>query len=382
MNNTDIKHILEQYLQGTCSEEERKIIDAWYQQWEAKAPDLSAEEIEEDLQAVFASLPRPAPRRRLRPILLRIAAAAVIIGVAVGAFFYLTPSSAPQPTAQTPVSTEKNDLAPGENKAVLTLADGSTILLDNETGGEIANQNGIKVIKTGDGALVYVSQPTNAPTKALPSYNTITTPRGGQYQVTLPDGTVVWLNAASSLKYPTAFTGKERIVELTGEGYFEVASNKDMPFKVQAADQTVEVLGTHFNINCYADEPAVKTTLLEGSVKVMHHGTHKSMTLKPGEQSTVSRNNFSVAMADTENAVAWKNNLFYFSGSDIPSVMRQISRWYNVTVEFEGAIPDIRLWGKVYRNSNASKVLELLEYFGLKYHIEENNGSKKIIIQK
>jgi len=227
-----------------------------------------------------------------------------------------------------------------------------------------------------------VSQPTNAPTKALPSYNTITTPRGGQYQVTLPDGTVVWLNAASSLKYPTAFTGKERIVELTGEGYFEVASNKDMPFKVQAADQTVEVLGTHFNINCYADEPAVKTTLLEGSVKVMHHGTHKSMTLKPGEQSTVSRNNFSVAMADTENAVAWKNNLFYFSGSDIPSVMRQISRWYNVTVEFEGAIPDIRLWGKVYRNSNASKVLELLEYFGLKYRIEENNGSKKIIIQK
>jgi transmembrane sensor len=381
MNKTDIKSLLEQYLQGTCSEEDRKIIEAWYQQWEGKGHDLSEKEIEEDLQAVFASLPQPPPRR-LRPLLWRMAAAAVVTGVVVAAFFYLTPITSPQPTAQAPVPVEKKDLAPGENKATLTLADGSTILLDNESGGEIAEQNGIKVIKTGNGALVYVRQQDIIKAIEIPSYNTITTPRGGQYQVTLPDGTVVWLNAASSLKYPTAFTGRERVVELTGEGYFEVAGNKEKPFKVQTADQTVEVLGTHFNINSYADEPAVKTTLLEGSVKVIQHGTHKTKTLKPGEQSTLSPDEFSVAHVDTENAVAWKNNLFYFSGSDIPSVMRQIARWYNVSVEFEGNIPETRLWGKVYRNSNASKVLELLEYFGLKYRIEENNGSKKIIIQK
>jgi ferric-dicitrate binding protein FerR (iron transport regulator) len=176
--------------------------------------------------------------------------------------------------------------------------------------------------------------------------------------------------------------GAERKVELSGEAYFEVAKNLQQPFKVQTVNQVVEVLGTHFNINSYADEPSVRTTLLEGAVKVLSNKTGDAEILKPGQQSTLSQNTLSVVNVDAEKAVAWKNGLFDFNGSDIQSVMRQFSRWYNVVVEFEGKVPDIKLWGKVYRNENASEALALLGHFNLKYRLEEKGGVEKVIILK
>src|SRR5690606_21711377 len=236
---------------------------------------------------------------------------------------------------------------------------------------------------------IYTTSPPSQETEesSLITYNEIKTPKGGQYEIVLPDGTKVWLNAASSLKYPVVFKGNERKVELTGEAYFEVTSiNKNglVPFIVQTSLQQIKVLGTAFNINAYADEQSTKTTLLHGSVKIIPQSnslrTDDSVLLKPGQESKVSKDKISVAEVNTAEAVAWKNGMFYFQDSDIRSVMRQLSRWYNVEVEFEGKLPNIKLWGEIHRDVNASKALKILEYFNLKYRIENKNDVKKIII--
>lgn len=267
----------------------------------------------------------------------------------------------------------KNDLAPGGNKAVLTLSDGSSIVLDTVQNGTLALQGNTEILKSDNGQLAYNS--SKSPTPEM-LYNTLTTPTGGQYKLVLPDGTTVWLNAASSIRYPTAFTGTERIVTLTGEAYFEVAKNAAMPFKVEVNELDVEVLGTHFNINAYGDEPDIKTTLLEGSVKLSNNNANR--LLQPGQQGRLNKSGAIAIIenANTEEAVAWKNGLFQFDDADIKTVMRQIARWYDVEVEFKGNINAGKFVGAIPRNSNVSEVFKILELSNVHFKLD----GKKIIV--
>jgi ferric-dicitrate binding protein FerR (iron transport regulator) len=307
-------------------------------------------------------------------------AAVLLLIAGIGAYLSLhnkTPSkpaatsSAKELTRQT-----RKDLAPGGNRAVLTLGDGSTIVLDNAKNGILAQQGNTKVLKL-NGKLSY--NPGNARHDET-VYNTISTPRGGQYQIELPDGSQVWLNAVSSIRFPAAFAGNERKVEITGEAYFEVAKNAAMPFKVVIATPSengteIEVTGTRFNIMAYNDEAAVKTTLLEGSVKINQES--KAVPLKPGQQARWHDKSIKIIdHVDTEEAVAWKNGYFQFASASLQQVMRQIARWYDVDISYAGKVPERRFGGKISRDNNASEVLKVLELSKVKFRIED----KRIIV--
>jgi len=267
----------------------------------------------------------------------------------------------------------QNDVAPGGNKAVLTLANGSQIVLDSANNGTLAQQGNAKVIKLQSGQLTYkqtISEPSNET-----GYNTISTPRGGQYQIELSDGTKVWLNAASSLRYPSSFNGKIRSVELTGEGYFEVAKNASQPFEVTANGVKVDVLGTHFNVNAYDDEAFISTTLLEGSVRVNKGAAGK--IIKPGEQAQASNTASSVAIVpaadvNTDQIMAWKDGKFYFESADLKLVLRQFARWYDVDVIYEGNVSNEKFFGIMKRNITLANVLKSLQANGVKFRIEGN----------
>ena len=266
----------------------------------------------------------------------------------------------------------KDDVSPGRDKATLTLADGSTIVLDDAKNGTLAQQGNSKVIKFG-GKISY--DPTNKNSKEI-VYNTISTPKGGQYQLELPDGSLVWLNATSSIRFPTSLVEKERRVEITGEAYFEVAKNRDNPFIVTVNNSEVQVLGTHFNINAYNDEDDVRTTLLEGSVRFVD-GANTTI-LKPGQQSQLTKNgNVKVVSdVDVDKVVAWKNGLFDFDNAGIETVMRQLSRWYNVDIEYNGKTDDLFI-AEMRRNIKLSDALKALELTGkVRFEIE----GKKIIV--
>ena len=253
---------------------------------------------------------------------------------------------------------KQNDVLPGSNKAVLTLSNGNKINLNDVKNGPIA-QEGNSVSNRSDGQVIYSVQNVNDNDVLV--YNTITTTRGGQYKVILVDGTKVWLNASSSLKYPLQFNGNKRTVELTGEGYFEVAKNKSMPFEVKINKTKVEVLGTHFNIMGYNDEGAVKTTLIEGAVKL--YNNQATALLIPGQQGIFqeSSNSFVVNTVDAEEAIAWKNNYFFFRNESLRSIMKRVGRWYNVDVEFKGNAGDKRFGGTVSRSSTITELLHALE---------------------
>ncbi|MDB5147589.1 MAG: hypothetical protein JWQ57_1609 [Mucilaginibacter sp.] len=268
----------------------------------------------------------------------------------------------------------KNDALPGSNKAVLTLANGKTITLDSARNGLLARQGATKVNKTRNGQLVYVAG-TNAD---APVINTISTPRGGQYQLVLSDGSKVCLNSASSLSFPTRFTGKTREVTITGEAYFEVAKNAKMPFRVKSDNTIVEVLGTHFNIMAYNDEAEMKTTLLEGSVKISN-GT-ASGVLKPGQQALLNKAGRLKVLSDVDvdDEIAWKDGIFQFRDAGIDAIMRQAARWYDVEVAYEGKIPQREFTGRISRNVKASELMNMLGYAGVKFKIED----KRITIQQ
>lgn len=264
-----------------------------------------------------------------------------------------------------------NDISPGGNKAVLTLADGTKIVLDEAKNGRLAQQQNVVITKAKDGQLIYDLSQSGDRTSGEATYNTIATPRGGQYQLILPDGTNVWLNSTSSLKFPAVFKGNERRVELSGEAYFEVAKDKAKPFYVSAKDMEVKVLGTHFNIAAYSDEDNVRATLLEGSVKV-NRGTMESLIL-PGQEAlaTSGQKGFTVRQADTEKAVAWKNGYFLFRDESIESLMTTISRWYDMDVYYDGEMQDKIYGGKFSKTSNLSELLKSLELTGtIKFKVE------------
>ncbi|WP_316821205.1 FecR family protein [Pedobacter gandavensis] len=379
------KELLEKYKAGNCTDEEKAIVETWYLTFPNAATELHHEEIESATDRIWDRLPihdtdesLPSIVKRT-PVWQRIAAAAAVVLVAgIGLVIF----KAQRPSGTTSdLSTAnygaKSPILPGGNKAILTLADGQQITLDEAGNGKLAEQSGITITKTKDGQLVYtVSAAQNTQKTAM---NTIATPKGGQYQINLPDGTKVWLNAASSLRYPTTFSGEERLVNLTGEAYFEVAkSAQAKSFKVSTTKQTVEVLGTHFNINAYTDEPNTKTTLLEGSVKVKSNITEDhSMVLKPGQQSALNDRQFHINYGKEAEAIAWKNGVFKFEEEDLPTVMRAVARWYDLDVVYEGTLPRRQFSGEIDRNSNLSQVLDILSFFKVHFSVH----GKQIIVR-
>ncbi|WP_432714337.1 FecR family protein [Pedobacter sp.] len=327
-------------------------------------------------------------------------AAMLLLTVAIGLLFFPTPlfnRVQNNIVKNTTKVTPKPDALAGGNKAILTLADGSQIVLDDTHAGKIARQPGVNISKTADGQLVYAFDDHNQVKENHKNIaiqqNTITTPKGGQYQVNLPDGSKVWLNALSSLKFPTVFQGKERKVELTGEAYFEInplAINKvKMPFKVVypgkgGRPQEVEVLGTHFNINAYSNEVNAKTTLLEGSVRVVDLSAGTANLLKPGQQAIFNGQQTRVVEVDSEETIGWKNGNFVFNNMRLGDIMKQLERWYNIEID-EQHIPDTRYQGVISKYVSLSQVLHMLELTGnLKFKIDSIPGKteKRIEILK
>ncbi|HXS57456.1 MAG TPA: FecR domain-containing protein [Hanamia sp.] len=311
----------------------------------------------------------------------RVAAAIVILILGIGAYFLLPSKNIRQLSKkESGGHFYKNDVSPGGNKAVLTLSDGTEISLGSAANGKLAREGNTNIIKLNNGKLSYdtFSRSSSDDKNVEVQYNTLTTPRGGQYNVVLPDGTGVWLNAASSLHYPTAFSGKERKVEITGEAYFEVAHDADKPFKVLVKGAQIEVLGTHFNVNAYNDEPVMKTTLLEGKIKFTS-GTG-SRLLSPGQQIQLQPNGEikQVKDADIEQVIAWKNGTFSFDNTSIYEIMRQISRWYNVDVNFNDSL-NVHLNGSIERKVNVSEVFKMIELTG---EVEFNIEGRRITVFK
>lgn len=291
--------------------------------------------------------------RRLWP---RIAvAASLLLLLSVSAYFLTQPWTNKQSMAQN----YKNDVTPGSNQATLTLGNGQVIVLNTKPNGNMAMQGNVAITKAANGQIKYQA-PRESQGEVM--FNTLTTKRKEQYKVILADGTNVWLNAESSIKYPTAFTGHDREVAITGEAYFEVAHDERKPFKVKAQNETVEVLGTHFNVNTYANEPSVKTTLLQGSVKVAAFSSFK--IIKPGQEAVLNNDQLVVSDANTEVAVAWKNGYFLFNRENIGSIMRKLSRWYDIDVEFDVPVSKEEYSGRISRSRNISEILKVFEYSG------------------
>nr|WP_068892774.1 FecR family protein [Pedobacter panaciterrae] len=384
MEKKEIEELLNRYQTGQCTEEELAWIETVYNKIQKNTNiGLTDDIIKKDLYDIYKTLPQPQKSKTIY-LWQRVAASAILVlSVSVGIYFYTKKPDSANNLVQTSAKGNQNNFAPGINKTFLTLANGSKIYLEAAPIGKITDQEGMRITKIKEGIISYTPIPNHNNPANTKSINIITTSKGGQYQVILPDGSHVWLNALSSLKFLTSFTEKKRGVELKGEGYFEIAKNKSRPFKVLTQYQEVEVLGTHFNINSYEDEPTTATTLLEGSVRISQLKSRKSALLKPGQQSNLK--DYGIIQVDdvkTDNVIAWKNGLFQFQNSDIKNVIRQLARWYDIDFEFKGPIPNIKLWGEIHRNTDALKALEILSYFDLKYTIVNAQNRKKIIITK
>ncbi len=302
------------------------------------------------------------------------AAAVALLLISSAAFLFFKQGAGVQ---KMQLARKVEHIVPGSNKAVLTLADGKSIVLSGTANGRLAQQNTFGIDKLKDGELAYTKTHETSNSGSVPAgYNTLTTPRGGKYTVTLPDGTKVWLNAGTTLKFPAVFAGSERVVDLSGEAYFEVSKNKLKPFIVNMNHTQIKVLGTHFNVMAYADEPAIQTTLLEGSVRVSDGKASRLIT--PGQQAVVN-SGIAVVDADIDQVMAWKNGNFAFNNERIHTVMNKISRWYDVDIEYRGKVTQEEFVGVVPRSKNLSDVLHTLQLTGLvHFKIEE----RRIIVME
>ncbi|NRF40136.1 FecR family protein [Pedobacter foliorum] len=351
MKEQKLTELLEKYRMGTCSSEELHLLQNWISDSTFAEYQISESELQEEMVLLDKKLSLSVKRRRLW---LQTVSAAAILICCVGLFFYLK-----KDTKSKIMYTQKQEIVSGGNKATLTLSNGKKISLTDAPSGELVQQTGISITKTADGQIVY--KVTGVPTASSSDYNVIETPSGGQFKINLPDGTEVWLNAASSLRFPAVFKGTERNVRLTGEAYFQVAKNRAMPFKVETENSTIEVLGTHFNVNAYANERFMETTLLEGSVSVS--SPSGSVKIKPNQQAQFDKNNvqINVIPVDASDVIAWKNGYFLFEDESIERIMRKLARWYDVDVEYRGDFSKISLWGNISRYKNISEVLGQLE---------------------
>jgi len=352
MEKKQLTELFKKYHDGTCTEEEKALLEAWYLQYnEQQDANLSYRQFKAVKDRIFREL--PGNHTSFLKAGARLMAAAALIGVIITiALYFLT--GTPKPAGQPLV----NDVPPGINKAILKLADGRRINLNDAKNGRLMVQSGIQIIKNSAGQVTYQASGAAATDH---SPNTITTPKGGQWKIQLPDGTNVWLNAATSLTFPSSFAQlKNRSVSLDGEAYFEVAKDKAHPFIVQSTGQQVEVLGTHFDINCYRDEPTARTTLAEGSVKIATDKGDGAKYLTPGKQAILSGGRLTVSDADLQENLAWVNGQFWFNDESIQSIMRKLARWYDIDVQYQGQPSKDGLNGRISRYKNISQVLRAL----------------------
>lgn len=377
LTSEQISRLADKWLKGTISQEEKALFEAWYNnvpegtvEWNDETTHSRQELSEHLLQQIRERMEEKRPLslyHRMPGRYLRVAAAIALLIIAAGIYWFSVKKQGP---SQLAAGNNINNiqLKPGGNKATLTLANGTVIALEDEHNGALGQQNNTKIIKLNNGQLVYNSEQEksgNAPAV----FNTLSVPRGGKYNITLADGTVVWLNAASSLTFPAAFTGKERQVSLNGEAYFEVATDPSRPFSVKVGDMQVQVLGTHFNIMAYNDEQSVNTTLLQGAVKVQ--SAAGEALLKPGQQAKMDHaGKVQVVHADIDAAIAWKNGLFSFNNASIEEVMRQVARWFDAEIVYPDGIPQDRFQGEIDRSSDITAVLKILEASGVKFTVQ------------
>ncbi|HWW40641.1 FecR family protein [Pedobacter sp.] len=395
MNAEELDQLLEKYLEGKCTPEETLLVEQLVDNYDNKSTawtDLNNNKQQVWLQQLWAEIKASMLTYETQYLKFKrfklwsriAAAAAVLLIVGAGLFFYTQRHLEGSAATRDPLA---NDIKPGGNKAYLVLSNGKRVSLTDAANGELAKEAGVEITKTADGQVIYTAKAPSLPAASLPggargsvgansdgikysnALNTIETPRGGQYQIRLPDGSKVWLNAASKLIYPVSFNGRgQRVVELSGEAYFEIFKNKLQPFVVKSKNQEVTVLGTHFNINSYSDEGSVRTTLLEGSVRV------NEVTLKPNEQSVLVNGKIAVRQVDPALAVDWKNGQFIFESEPLPSILRRVARWYNVTIIYTNTDKNNTTFsGVVSRADNVSSVLRMLQKTSkIKFTIDGN----------
>jgi transmembrane sensor len=381
MNKKQFLSLLQRHLAGKATPEETAFIEAYYNVFiidQDVLELLDGHEKEKLKLAIRANINQQISQEnrvvKLPARWARMAAAAAVIFVFAAGLYFLR-----SPVAQTPpkvAASNKPVIIPaGSNKAILTLNSGQQISLNDAASGQLAIQGVTAVSKAADGQIDYRTNGSFTAGEAI--YNTLTTPRGGQYQMILADGTKVWLNASSSIRYPVSFAGgSKREVQITGEAYFEVIHNARQPFRVVANGVNIEDLGTEFNVNAYADEPVIRTTLVSGSIKVRHEG-HEAM-IAPGMEALIKMGDPTIKVnnADVDEAVAWKNGQTLFTNENIQTIMRQVARWYDVDIAYEGNISDRRFDGGISRKSDLSAVLKVLKLNDIRYEIQ---GRKLII---
>lgn len=382
MQKEEVQELVEKYLHNIASKEEEERLLQWYwresnleSEWE-----LNSSQSERDLKSMIynkitvqdesESDRYDSEKNKFK----KIGTALLLLVVLVLAAFFNPNQFRNSNTDETLVVEQPLDIFPGGSKAILTLADGRKIELDESKNGILVNQGGIKVHKNSDGIIEYTFSKKETPSSnsldpAEPVFNTIETPVGGKYQLNLADGSKVWLNSSSSIRFPIFFSMDNREVELKGEAYFEVSKDSKRKFSVRSGIQTVEVLGTQFNINAYSDEKSIKTTLFEGEIRVIDLKTNDSKLLKPGEQSNVDQS-IQIRRIDTQTEIAWKEGYFHFKKADIETVMRQLGRWYGVTARYEGNLPKHHFSGAISNNLTLLEVLEILEKSNIHFRLD------------
>ena len=411
MSISQIKSLLDRYIAGNVTSQEQQLVEQWLEEnsqhnteWKLMNNKDKAiwllqlyRDINNSITGKEAKEGNDIPMDPLLPWYKKFwlpVAAMLIVSIGTGVYYFLLPRQERTVPVSVTAPKLKNDALPGTNRAILTLDNGKTILLDDSQDGVLAKQGGTAVSKQGEN-LMYNAKGSNG--KPVPVvFNTLTTPRGGQYKLVLSDGSKVWLNASSSIRYPVPFADNKREVEVTGEAYFEIShltadaskrkTTKAIPFIVKVntpgrAGAIVEVLGTHFNINAYDDEDALSTTLLEGSIKIspsQQKSLEGAIVMKPGEQARLNRKGFLQLFKEVniEETVAWKNGLFMMNGAAIPAVLRQLARWYDVDIVYADGKPEGRITGDIPMDMNLSEVLKVMELSGVHFKID----NKKIIV--
>jgi transmembrane sensor len=355
MTKKSFKTILIKYLEGNASPLETAYIEKWYEQV-GEMKGLDGQDIDAIGDDIYRRIHEQINPSKNKPVIsykwLYRAAAVLVLVLAVAITYQYFFRSDPGIIA--------DRIVPGTEKALLKLDDGTVIELDSTGAGNVATDGGSEIVKLKDGTIAYNNVATNQDVK----FNEVTIPAGGSYKLRLPDGTRVWLNAVSSIRFPTRFAGSERKVIVKGEVYFEVTHNKKQPFIVEVPGrQQISVLGTHFNVNAYDDEAAVKTTLLQGSVKVLATGSGRNVVLHPGQQTVVRAGNAieTITGIDIEKVMAWKNGYFDFDHTEISEIMRQVSRWYNASIEMDPRLKGLTFSGRIPRTENVQKLLKMFE---------------------
>lgn len=385
MTEQEVRELIKKYNSNQASPEERALLEHWFH-IQINKHDFLAENVDFDrLKAEIwtgtlkkSKLPRNNAHYAM--------AAAILLLISLGTYFYIHTTQHEAGDTTVGLTNHSVDVKPGGNRATLTLADGRVVELDQDKDGIVIHE---ETLTYADGAEIIASgNPSNMGNRLVTDgLNTITTPKGGQYRVELPDGSSVWLNAASVLKYPSRFDAKERRVTLIGEAYFEIAKAmlskyKAKPFIVQSPTQDVEVLGTHFNIHAYENEARVVTTLLEGSVNVHARNEDKALKLVPGQQSIVQQGkNTTIAAADLSEVLGWKNGEFIFYDETIEMVMNDISRWYDVDIVYKDPVQNKVIWGSVSKFENISKVLKMIELTGVvHFDLQIQEDSRRVYV--